>query len=159
MNAPVSVITAKLDQSTIAYALARNECGAKQPLGDVLDAIGVPRDTPGLRNLLTSPAFKARFAEYVRELTESGESFRMKARIQAEELLAVQWDIIHDKAAPANVRMDGIKSLVEWADLRPKKKEDGPAPPAVQIYIDLGGAKPEVIDVTPAPALDAPKGG
>lgn len=153
-DAPVSIITTKLDSSAIAYALARNECGAKLTLAEVLESIGVPTDTPGLRNMLGSAAFKTRFAEYVRELTESGESFRMKARIQAEELLAVQWGIIQNPNTPANVRMEGIKSLVDWADLKPKKTEDGKTAPAVQIYIDLGG-KAEVIDVTPA--LDAPR--
>lgn len=157
----VSVITTKLDSNAIAYALARNECGAKLPLADVLETIGIPKSTPGLRNMLGSDAFKVRYAAFVRELTESGESFRMKARIQAEELLAVQWDIVQNANTPANVRMDGIKSLVEWADLKPKKAAEGASnAPQISIHIDLGGDKPEAIDITPKfEALEAPQEG
>lgn len=154
---PVSVATPALDTAALAYALARNACGAKLPLPSVLTALNIGLDSPGLRNLLTSVAFKQRYATYVRELTESGESFRLKARVQAEELLSTQWAIIQDKNTPANVRMDGIKSLVEWGELKPGKKGDEKPTTQISIRIDLGGDKSEVIDVTPeAVALAAP---
>ena len=149
------------DANTIAFAQARNECGEKLPITDVLAALGVDPAAPGVRALLTSQLFKAAYAGYVRELKESGESFKLKARVQAEELLRTQWSIIHDRDAPASVRMKGIENVVEWADLKPKKTPDAPAPAAISITIDLGNATPTVIDVTPAPepaALDAPAG-
>lgn len=145
-----SVITTVLDSNALAYAMARNECGAKLSIADVLLGMHIPPNTPGLRNLLSSGAFKQRYAAYVRELVESGESFKLKARVQAEELLRTQWDIIQDKNTPANVRMEGIKSLVEWGDLKPGKKVDEKAGTNISITIDLGGDKTETIDVTPS---------
>lgn len=158
---PASVATPKIDAAALAYALARNTCGAKLPLTTVLTALNVDTNAPGLRNLLTSVTFKQRYATYVRELTESGESFKLKARVQAEELLATQWAIIQSPNTPANVRMDGIKSLVEWGGLKPEKKTEDKAATQISITIDLGGDKHETIDVTPedvaaAVALTAP---
>lgn len=144
-----SVVTTKLDSNALAYALARNECGAKLSVGDVLLSLHIPHDTPGLRTLLSSGAFKQRYAAYVAELVASGESFRLKARVQAEELLSTQWDIIQDRNTPANVRMEGIKSLVEWGELKPGKKSEEKAGTNISITIDLGGDKHETIDVTP----------
>lgn len=152
--APVpSVIEGSLAVSAnaIAYALAKNECGEKLKLRDALIALGLEPADQKVKRLLSSDAFKLRYASYVRELKESGESFKLKARVQAEEMLKTSWEIINDKAAPHSVRMDGIKNMVEWADLNPKKKDSdrNGAPPSITINIDLGGDRPEVIDVTP----------
>lgn len=152
-----SAATPTLDAAALAYAIARNDCGEKLPLKDVLDALGIALTTPGLKSLLRSDGFKTRLAGYVRELKESGESFKLKARVQAEELLRTQWEIITSKDTPASVRMDGIKSLVEWADLKPRKDTGQVQPPAISIHIDLGNDRTEVIDVTPAaPELESP---
>jgi hypothetical protein len=152
-----SVTNPELDANSIAYALARNEVGERLDLRDALAAIGIHAATPAVQNLLRSAMFKAKYAGYVRELKESGESFKLKARVQAEELLKTQWAIIHDKDAPASVRMEGIKNVVEWADLKPKKNDsDKPQAPQITINIDLGGERPESIDVTPAaPQLES----
>lgn len=145
-----SATTPALDANALAYALARNACGEKLPAKDVLLALGIdPQTTPTLKATLTSDSFKIKYEAFVRELKDSGESFKLKARVQAEELLAVQWEIIQNSATPASVRMKGIENTVEWADLKPKKAVETAPQQAITINIDLGGEKPEVIDITP----------
>lgn len=153
-NLPAHPAAPELDATTIAYAMARNAVGEKQPLADVLQSLGLDIADMALQNLLRSAAFKTKYARLVDELKETGESFKLKARVQAEALLATQWGIIHDKAAPHAVRLKGIENVVEWADLKPKKTVDAPPPAQISISIDLGAAAPEkvVVDV-PVPAL------
>lgn len=149
-DTPASVTTPGLDGAAIAYALARNECGERLPLRDVFMALGVDFASPGLKALMKSEGFRNRLAAYMKELRDTGESFKLKARVQAEELLAVQWSIVQDPETPASVRMQGIQNVVEWADLKPRKSVESPgAPPSISIHIDLGGEAPEIIDVTP----------
>lgn len=145
--------TQGVDTNTIAYALARNECGEKLPLGDALLAIGVDPAQPGVRQVLTSVNFKTKYAEFVKELKDSGESFKLKARVMAEELLKQKWELVHDVLTPPSVKSAAINDVVEWADLNPKKKNltDVPPPPSITIQIDLGGDRAETIDVTPSP--------
>ena len=139
-----------LDMTSIAFAMAQNECGAKLALTNLLDGLGIQINAE-LKNLLSSPQFKAKYAQFVHELTTSGESFKLKARVQAEELLRVQWQIIHDQTVSPAVRVQAIENTVQWADLLPKKETQTQAPQAITIHIDLGTDKTEVIDVTPTP--------
>lgn len=162
MDNRLSVTSASinLDANAVAFALARNECGEKLPLADVLQALGLDTKSVAVRNLLTSEMFKAQCASYVRELKETGESFRLKARVQAEELLRTHWALIHDTEAPHTVRMKGIENVVEWADLKPKKVTEQAAPPAISIHIDLSAGNPgntqaHVIDITPEDTKNA----
>lgn len=145
---PSSVTLSEVDANAIAYALAKNACGPKLPLTQVADTLKILPET--LKMLIGSTGFRAKYNTFVTEITESGESFKLKARVQAEELLSTQWEIIHDRDAPHSVRMKGIENVVEWAGLGEKKNTEKAAPPSITINIDLGGAKPEVIDVTPA---------
>jgi hypothetical protein len=156
MNESLTSRPFNIEPAAIAFALARNECGEQLSLKDALVSVGLdPADT-GLRSLLKSELFKQQYAGYVRELKESGESFKLKARVQAEELLRTQWEIIHDKTAPHNVRMKGIENVVEWADLKPRKMGDGTqAPASISIYIDLGDSNSQTIDVTPVEIIEA----
>jgi hypothetical protein len=48
-------------------------------------------------------------------LAKEGMSFKMKARLQSEELLRTSWALIHNKLVPPNVKADLIKSTVRWA--------------------------------------------
>jgi hypothetical protein len=143
----VTASAVTIDANAIAFALAKNEVGEKLPLGEVLTNLSLDLKSPALRNLLNSPLFKTQYGAFVRELRESGESFRLKARVQAEELLRTNWAIIHDPIVPAAVRMKGIENVVEWADLKPKKTAEGPVAPAITINIDLSAGAPEVITV------------
>ena len=83
------------------------------------------------------PLFKATYKKYKLEIRERGESFRVKAKIQAEELLDTTWDIIHHPDTPRSVALDAIKSIVKWADLEPKKEDATPAN-QFNIQINMG---------------------
>lgn len=150
-----SVTDTDIDLATLAYAVARNDVGEKIPLRDLLLREGIDPTDRRLPHLLRSDLFKGRHQAYLQELKNSGESFKLKARVQAEELLKTAWEIVQDKNAPHSVRMKGIENVVEWADLKPKKDAGTTtSTPAITINIDLGGDTPEVIDVTPAaPAI------
>lgn len=54
---------------------------------------------------------------YVKILKEEGASFKLKARIQSEELLKTSWEIIHGVDTPAAVKADLIKHTVRFAGL------------------------------------------
>jgi hypothetical protein len=66
-------------------------------------------------------------------------SFKIKARIQAEELLKKSWSIIHSEHTPVAVKADLIKATVRWADYEPKNGGPGGLGNAFQININLGG--------------------
>jgi hypothetical protein len=73
------------------------------------------------------------------QLKEEGMSFKIKAKLQAEELLKKSWLLIHDPTTPHNVRADLIKSTVRWAGLEPKGGVgDTNGMTALQININLG---------------------
>lgn len=154
---PVSVATPKVDTNALAYAMARNASGAKLPLGDVLLSFNIALDTPGLRNLLTSAAFKQRYAAYVREMVESGESFKLKARVQAEDLLTHSYEIATDPETPASVRADLIKWTAAVAGLGPPKEQqkgEGASQSAgFTLNISFGG-QPALAAGSARPAID-----
>ena len=75
------------------------------------------------------------------KIASDGMSFRMKAKLQSEELLKTSWNLIHDKTGnvPPAVRADLIKFTIRAAGL------DGSRDPAngaignsLQIQINLG---------------------
>lgn len=50
-------------------------------------------------------------------IREEGTSFKLKARIQSEELLKTSWELIHGKDTPAVVKADLIKHTIRFAGL------------------------------------------
>ena len=94
--------------------------------------------------------FKRKVKDYRDEIVEKGLTFRMKARVQAEQLLTTSWDMIHSPDLPPVVRADLIKSTIKWADLEPRKDTEPQQGGAggVNIVINLGEDTPKkVIDV------------
>ena len=79
-------------------------------------------------------------AGYVEELKQEGMSFRLKARMQAEILLATSFKLIHSSSddVPPAVKADLIKSTIKWAGLSEEKKEVVGPQNALQININLG---------------------
>lgn len=101
------------------------------------------------------PVFLRRVGDYRQEIREKGLSFRLKARMQAEELLTTSWTIIHDAAVSPAVKADLIKSTVKWADLEPRGAASVDVGGGVRITINLGeAATPKTID---GDVLDADK--
>lgn len=92
-------------------------------------------------NLKRDPAFVADVRAAAEELKKDGVSFKMKARLQAEELLKTAWKMIHapnDEVAPA-VKGDMIKFIIRCAGLSEEKQQAQTGPGnALQININLG---------------------
>ena len=89
--------------------------------------------------LLADPNFTKALASATEQLKEEGMSFKVKAKLQAEELLKKSWLLIHDPTTPHSVRADLIKSTVRWAGLEPKPNQTaGDGMTALQININLG---------------------
>lgn len=80
------------------------------------------------------------FVKAVRDAVEmlqrEGMSFRVKARMQSEELLETSWKLIHAASTPAAVKADLIKHTHKVAGLEPKESAAVVAP--LQININLG---------------------
>ena len=113
-------------------------------------ALGVPEDTiceayglqyPQLQKIKESPAFKNRLGKLTEELQKEGVSFRLKAQMQAEELLKTSFAMIHDDNVDPKVRQKLIADTVRWAgyDNSGNDKNVGVGA-GITINIDLGNA-------------------
>lgn len=121
-------------------------------------ALGTPEDVildvydmqaHQLHALLAHPAFKLQLAAMKVEVQKSGVTFEAKAKAQADALLDTSWALIHDRATPANVKADLIKSTVRWAGHEKQagdEKNGGRS--GFQININLGGINPAANGVT-----------
>ncbi len=91
------------------------------------------------------PTFLADLQRAVDMLKEEGMSFRMKAKLQAEELLKTSWRMIHNANTPPSVAADLIKSTARWAqyDVPPSQQVTAPGS-GFSININFTGAKPEM---------------
>lgn len=103
--------------------------------------------------ILEDPVFCARVAEIKKELQKNGASFRLKAQLQAEELLKTSFLMIHNPDTPSSVRAQLIRDTVRWATW------DNPPPAGgtgvgsgFSININLGGSQrqPVTIDAEPS---------
>jgi hypothetical protein len=86
-------------------------------------------DTEAATRMISNPAFIATVKKYKDEIQEGGVSFKLKARIQAEDLLTHSYILATDPETPASVRADMIKWTARVADLEPRgnDKASGPA--------------------------------
>lgn len=87
-----------------------------------------------------NPSFISDLAAATEMVKREGMSFKLKARLQAEELLKTSWRLIHapkDEVAPA-VRADLIKSTMRWAGYDNKDNAAGGAGNQLNIQINLG---------------------
>lgn len=94
--------------------------------------------------LKNTPGFMAQVAQYRDALRQDGMNFKLKAQLQAEELLKASWQMIHapDHEVPPNVKADLIKSTIKWAGLDAsanKAAQVGVNAPALQINIQFNG--------------------
>ena len=64
--------------------------------------------------------FSRLVVEYRDQIVDGGLSFKLKARVQAEELLVTSWDLIHSDGVSAVVKADLIKATVRWGGLESK---------------------------------------
>ena len=112
-------------------------------------AMGVPEDTiceaydlqyPQLVAITEDPAFLLRLGKVAEDLKKHGASFRMKAQMQAEELLNTSFTMIHDTDIDPKVRGKLIADTIRWAGYDNSKEAQGEVGPGISINIDLGNA-------------------
>lgn len=103
----------------IAYELA---LGVTTPAG-VFEKYGVSLEEA--KRLIALPHFIQTVKVYKEELTEKGVTFRLKAKIQAEDLLTHSYVLATDPEVPAAVRADLIKWTAKMAALEPGEKDKG----------------------------------
>ena len=106
---------------------------------DICAAYGLEKeDWDKLRN---DPVFISDVAAAVEMLKKEGMSFKMKARLQAEELLKTSWKLIHAPMdeVPPSVKADLIKFTVRAAGLEADAKAGNTGNQNnLQININLG---------------------
>jgi hypothetical protein len=109
-------------------------------LKDILEGYRMTRhDWERLRH---NPVFIKAVIEAQEELSKEGMGFKMKARLQAEQLLETAFGMIHEpdeKVVPANVKADLIKFTIRAAGLDGSKDQGqgGQVGTALQININL----------------------
>lgn len=109
------------------------------PIKEICESYGLDRQD--WDDLKVNPLFIQSVVLYREELKKEGMSFKLKARLQSEELLKQSWKLIHSSNddVPPNVKADLIKATVKWAGLEPRNGADvGPGGTALQININLG---------------------
>ena len=86
------------------------------------------------------PLFVADLAAAVEAVKKDGMSFKIKARLQAEELLKQSWRLIHSPGdeVPPSVKADLIKATMRWAGYDAKDTAAPTNANAFQININLG---------------------
>lgn len=95
--------------------------------------------------LIAKPAFVATIQRYREEIQASGVSFRLKAKIQAEDLLTHSYILATDPETPSAVRADLIKWTARMADLEPKQDKNAGTGGGFSLNITFAGAAPEKV--------------
>jgi len=106
---------------------------------DICNAYGLTRED--WDKLRADPVFVADVAQAIELLKKEGMSFKMKARLQSEELLKTSWKLIHAPAdeVPPSVKADLIKFTIRAAGLEADPKATAAANQNnLQININLG---------------------
>jgi hypothetical protein len=122
---------------------------------EVFEKYGIEKDD-AIR-LLKNPVFVAKLRAYRDEIIAKGTSFRMKAKVQAEDLLTHSYEMATDPETPPSVRADLIKWTAAVAELGPPKEVTkdgggGGSGGGFSLNITFTGAPPAgapAIDVTP----------
>ena len=94
---------------TLPVEVALNE----YPVSEICESYGISMEQYG--RLSKSDAFIRALNNAKEMLVKEGMSFKVKAKLQAENLLTTSWGLIHDVRTPHNVRADLIKSTIRWA--------------------------------------------
>lgn len=108
------------------------------PISEICEAHGISRER--WNALRQDPVFVTELSKTVEVLKKEGMSFKMKARLQAEELLKTSWQLIHGgDDIPATVKADLIKFTIKAAGLDASKEQAANAGQqnALQININL----------------------
>lgn len=107
------------------------------PLDDIRQEYGY--SMPEWMALRDNVQFLAELAAAVSMVKEEGMSFKLKARLQAEELLKTSWRLIHapQDEVPSSVKADLIKATARWAGYDAKDNASGGSANNLNIQINL----------------------
>ena len=108
---------------------------ALDPVPEILERYGLTDIDLDL--LMSNPVFRKDLAVMSREMRENGVSFQRKAATQAEAYLETLDSIVTAPTTPANVRLDGIKSVVKWGNLESKETKDNNAANGAVINVQI----------------------
>jgi len=102
---------------TFAIEVAMHTGTAKE----ICEEYNISRDE--WEQIKVHPAFIAEVAGVMEALREEGLDFKMRAKLQAVDLLRTSWAMIHSKSdeVPASVKADLIKATIRWAGYEPSK--------------------------------------
>lgn len=145
MNLPVANLTSFMpvnpeDPSSLGYpvTLPIEVALRTAPIKTICEAYGLSRED--WEQLRQHPQFVKDVATAHEELKKDGMSFRMKARLQADELLKKSWQMIHASHddVPPSVKADLIKFTIRAAGLEADKNTGQQNANNLQININLG---------------------
>lgn len=103
---------------------------------DICEAYGITREQ--FVDLIKLPAFQKAYVDAKEMLQKEGMTFKVKARMQAEELLKTSWALIHSQYTQSNIKAKLIEATWRVAGFEPKES-DKAAGQNMQINIHLGG--------------------
>lgn len=110
------------------------------PVHEVCEMYGI--DRVEWQMIRADPRFIQELTRATAMLREEGMSFKIKAKLQAEEMLKESWRMVHDTsgAVPPSVKADLIKFTVRAAGLSEEKPAAGAAGAVagLSISINLG---------------------
>lgn len=108
-------------------------------------------DEPEWELIRHDPTFLGDLERAVKLVAEEGMSFKIKAKLQAEELLKTSWRMIHDASTPPQTRADLLKATMRWAEYdQPPGKEGGSSGggrASFAINFQFAGAAPQSLRV------------
>jgi hypothetical protein len=89
--------------------------------------------------LRNDPTFRSDVAKAMEVMQQEGMSFKLKARLQAEEMLKKVWRMVHtnDGSVPPAVKADLIKFMIRAAGYDGSADKNGSNQQALQININL----------------------
>lgn len=109
------------------------------PLPDICKAYGISKER--FNELKHDPVFVADLKRAVEMVKKDGMSFKLKAQLQADELLKTSWSMIHDRSGdvPPTVKADLLKFTIRAAGLDGSKdpSANGGGGPSLSIQINL----------------------
>lgn len=95
--------------------------------------------------LMETPAFTVLALRIGKEVKESGLSFKMKARAQAEEYLGHAFEIATDPLAPTAERVKIFQWTCKMAGYEPREKDEAAAKGGFSLNISFAGEAPQKI--------------
>ena len=83
------------------------------PIKEICAAYGIDRES--WEDICRDKTFLSELDKAKEMLAKDGMTFKIKAKMQSDELLNTSWHLIHHPMTPPNVKADLIKSTVRWA--------------------------------------------